>query len=96
MFLDDKTEMAGVVPEPNEKSKEYAQSSGSIIWKDRGTDDVDWVFAKKSSDVCSFLPHCLIVEREKHDGRIGEDAAQRVLGASGSWHCRHLLCVVFW
>ena len=31
MFLDDKTEMAGVVTKPNEESTEHAQTSGSLL-----------------------------------------------------------------
>ena len=31
MFLDDMTEMAGVVTKPNEESMEYAQASGSLL-----------------------------------------------------------------
>ena len=31
MFLDDKTEMAGVVTKPNGENMEYAQASGSLL-----------------------------------------------------------------
>ena len=60
MFLDDKTQMTGVVIQPNEKSMVYAQTSGSLLCgcmkKNRGTDNVECVFAKKSA-MCSHFLH---------------------------------------
>ena len=97
MFLDDKTEMAGVVTKPNGESMEYAQASGSLLCRcmtEPRYRQYRMRACEEEYDVCSYFPRSLIAESEfytgikrwidEHDDRFGEDAAQRVLRASNS------------
>ena len=67
MFLDDKTEMAGVVTKPNEESMEYAQASGSLLCRcmtEPSYLQYRMLACEEEYDVCSSFPHSLIAESE--------------------------------
>ena len=71
MFLDDKTEMVGVVTKPNEESMEYAQASGSLpcgCVKEPKYRHCRMRACKEEYDVCSYLPRSLIAWSELRTG----------------------------
>ena len=73
MFLDDKTEMAGVVTKPNEESMEYAQASGSLLCRcmtEPWYRQYRMCACEEEYDVCSF-PSSLIAESEFYTGMKG-------------------------
>ena len=71
MFLDDETEVAGVVTKPNEESMEYAQASGSLLCRCM-TEPTYRQYRKRAEyDVCSSFPCSLIAESEFYTGIKG-------------------------
>ena len=74
MFLDDKTEMAGVVTKPNEESMEYAQASGSLLCRcmtESKYRQCRMHACEEEYDVCSSFPSSLIAESEFYTGIKG-------------------------
>ena len=75
MFLDDKTEMAGVVTKPNEEIMEHVQTYGSLpcgCMKEPRYRQCRVRACEGEYDVCSSLAHCLIAESEFYTGVKGE------------------------
>ena len=74
MFLDDKTEMAGVVTKPNGENMEYAQASGSLLCRcmtEPRYRQYRMRACEEGYDVCSSFPHSLIAESEFYTGIKG-------------------------
>ena len=74
IFLDDKTEMAGVVTKPSEESVENAQASGSLLC--RCITEPSYLqyrmrACEEEYDVCSSFPRSLIPESEFYTGING-------------------------
>ena len=74
MFLDGKTEMAGVVTNPNEESIEYARASGSLLcgcMTEPRYRQYRMRACEEEYDVCSSFPRSLIAESEFYTGIKG-------------------------
>ena len=74
MFLDDMTEMAGVVTKPNGENMEYAQASGSLLCRcmtEPRYRQYRMRACEEEYDVCSSFPHSLIAESEFYTGIKG-------------------------
>ena len=74
MFLDDKTQMAGVVTKPNGESMENAQASGSLLCRcmtEPRYRQYRMRACEEEYDVCSSFPCSLIAESEFYTGIKG-------------------------